>query len=66
VEVERPQLFEIAQTCLEVGVDGHRGDIIMLKTAKTLAALDGRTSVESTTSPPAPNWSCRTGSGGSR
>jgi magnesium chelatase subunit I len=48
VEVERPQLFEIAQTCLEVGVDGHRGDIIMLKTAKTLAALDGRTSVEST------------------
>ncbi|WP_448873396.1 ATP-binding protein [Desulfobulbus propionicus] len=48
VEVERPLLFEIAQTCLEVGVDGHRGDIIMLKTAKTLAALDGRTSVEST------------------
>lgn len=48
VEVERPLLFEIAQTCLEVGVDGHRGDIIMLKTAKTLAALDGRTKVEST------------------
>ena len=47
VEVERPLLFEIAQTCLEVGVDGHRGDIIMLKTAKTLAALDGRTKVES-------------------
>jgi len=23
-------------------VDGHRGDIIMLKCAKTLAALDGR------------------------
>lgn len=48
VEVQRPLLFEIAQTCLEVGVDGHRGDIIMLKTAKTLAALDGRTKVEST------------------
>lgn len=47
VAVERPLLFEIAQTCLEVGVDGHRGDIIMLKTAKTLAALDGRTKVES-------------------
>ncbi|MDX9834222.1 MAG: ATP-binding protein [Desulfobulbus sp.] len=47
VSVERSQLFEIAQYCLEVGVDGHRGDIIMLKTAKTLAALDGRTVVES-------------------
>ncbi|MGE4402151.1 MAG: ATP-binding protein [Desulfobulbus sp.] len=46
VKVERPLLFEIARTCLEVGVDGHRGDIIMLKTAKTLAALDGRTLVE--------------------
>nr|WP_320012529.1 ATP-binding protein [uncultured Desulfobulbus sp.] len=47
VEVERPLLFEIAKTCLDVGVDGHRGDIIMLKTAKTLAALDGRDSVQS-------------------
>lgn len=28
-------------------MDGHRGDIIMLKTAKTLAALEGRTKVES-------------------
>ena len=47
VEVERPLLLEIARTCLEVGVDGHRGDIIMLKCAKTLAALDGRALVES-------------------
>ena len=47
VEVERPLLFEIARCCLEVGVDGHRGDIIMLKTAKTLAALDGRSAVAS-------------------
>ena len=47
VAVERALLFEIATTCLEVGVDGHRGDIIMLKTAKTLAALDGRTAVSS-------------------
>ena len=47
VTVERPLLFEIAQTCLDVGVDGHRGDIIMLKTAKTLAALDGRSAVTS-------------------
>ncbi|MGI6639396.1 MAG: ATP-binding protein [Desulfobulbus sp.] len=42
VEAPRELLFSIARTCLEVGVDGHRGDIIMLKCAKTLAALDGR------------------------
>lgn len=40
-------LFEIAQACLDVGVDGHRGDIITLKTAKTLAAYDGRKRVTS-------------------
>jgi magnesium chelatase subunit I len=45
VTVERRLLFEIASYCIDVGVDGHRGDIIMLKTAKTLAALHGRTSV---------------------
>ncbi len=45
VEIPRELLFEIARTCVEVGVDGHRGDIIMLKTAKTLAAWNGRTEV---------------------
>jgi magnesium chelatase subunit I len=29
-----------------VGVDGHRGDIIILKTAKTIAAYNGRNEVE--------------------
>ena len=43
----RPMLYEIASYCLDVGVDGHRGDIIILKTAKTLAVYDGRTQVES-------------------
>ncbi len=38
-------LHEIARTCLEVGVDGHRGDIVILKTAKTLAAWHGRSEV---------------------
>ncbi len=42
VTVERGLLFNIASYCIDVGVDGHRGDIIMLKTAKTLAALHGR------------------------
>ncbi len=45
VEVERSLYFDIAGYCLDVGVDGHRGDIIILKTAKTLAAYQGRARV---------------------
>ncbi|HVP25844.1 MAG TPA: magnesium chelatase subunit D family protein [Methanomicrobiales archaeon] len=33
------------QICLAAGVDGHRADITILKTAATLAALDGRVEV---------------------
>jgi magnesium chelatase subunit I len=40
-------LYEISRYCLDVGVDGHRGDIIVLKTAKTLAAYEGRIRVTS-------------------
>ncbi len=32
----------IADLCLELGVRGHRGDLALARTAKTLAALDGR------------------------
>jgi magnesium chelatase subunit D len=35
----------IARICLDMAVDGHRADIIMLKTAKTIAAYNGRTEV---------------------
>jgi len=42
VTVESELLYEIGRSCLEVGVDGHRGDIIILKTAKTLAAWHDR------------------------
>lgn len=42
VKIRRELLFEIAACCIDVGVDGHRGDIIMLKAAKTLAAYRGR------------------------
>ncbi|MDR2349547.1 MAG: ATP-binding protein [Deltaproteobacteria bacterium] len=41
----RDLLLKIARFCLEVGVDGHRGDIIILKAAKTIAAWNGRTAV---------------------
>ena len=47
VTVAKERLYEIAEYCLDVGVDGHRGDIIILKTAKTLAAYDGRDEVVS-------------------
>lgn len=43
--VAKERLYEIAHYCLDVGVDGHRGDIIILKTAKTLAAYAGRVEV---------------------
>ncbi|EMA42602.1 VWA domain-containing protein [Halobiforma nitratireducens] len=36
---------EIAELCLEAGVDGHRGDVAIARTAMTLAALEGRTTV---------------------
>lgn len=45
VTIEQPLLYEIASYCLDVGVDGHRGDIIILKAAKTLAAFEGRSQV---------------------
>lgn len=36
---------EIAELCLDAGVEGHRADIAIARTARTLAALDGRTKV---------------------
>lgn len=45
VKIDRSLLFEIASYCLDVGVDGHRGDIITLKAAKTIAAYNGRREV---------------------
>ena len=36
-------LFDtVARVCTALQVDGHRADITMLKTARALAALDGR------------------------
>jgi len=36
----------IARMCIKLHVDGHRPDIIMLKTSKALAAFEGRTEVK--------------------
>lgn len=32
----------VAQIAVDMGVDGHRADLVMMKTARTMAALDGR------------------------
>ncbi len=47
VEADRQIMLKIAQACLQVGTDGHRGDIITLKTAKALAAWEGKSRVGS-------------------
>jgi magnesium chelatase subunit D len=38
-------LYKVAALCAELGVDGLRGDIVTAKTARTLAAWDGRDEV---------------------
>ncbi|AXR81767.1 VWA domain-containing protein [Natrarchaeobaculum sulfurireducens] len=45
--VDLPDEFkaEIAELCLAAGVDGHRGDVAIARTAMTIAALEGRTTV---------------------
>ncbi len=45
VTISKELLYEITSYSLNVGVDGHRGDIIIMKTAKTLAAYHDRKEV---------------------
>ena len=45
VELGREFTEEIAECCRDAGVDGHRGDIATARTARTFAALDGRSNV---------------------
>lgn len=56
VTINREELFAIADFCLDVGVDGHRGDIIMMKAAKTLAAFDNRKEVRKSDVEAAAEW----------
>ncbi|WP_336002695.1 VWA domain-containing protein [Halorientalis halophila] len=46
-DVTLPEEFlaEIAELCRDAGVDGHRGDIAVARTARTLAALESRATV---------------------
>jgi magnesium chelatase subunit D len=45
VKVSDNMLELISQICVDMGVDGHRADITMMKTSITLAAFNGRTEV---------------------
>lgn len=45
VKISDNMLELISQICVDMGVDGHRADITMMKTAITLAAFNGRTEV---------------------
>lgn len=45
VEAEDKIYDRVVEVCLGLGVDGHRGDLTLLKTALTLAALDDRRQV---------------------
>lgn len=45
VTIDRDLKIKISQVCSELDVDGLRGDIVTNRTAKALAALEGRTEV---------------------
>jgi Mg-chelatase subunit ChlI len=45
VTLSDEMLYLISRIAIEMHVDGHRADIVMMKTAKSLAALDGRKDV---------------------
>lgn len=40
-------LRSVASTCIDLGVKTHRAEIVITRTAKTIAAFDGRTEVNS-------------------
>ncbi len=46
VTIPKDMLSMIVSICIDLGVDGHRGDINMMKTSKTLAAFAGRKEVK--------------------
>src|SRR5690348_14001027 len=45
VVVARPILEKIAQLCADLKVDGHRGELTIMRAARALAAFDGRKAV---------------------
>ncbi|MBN2141174.1 MAG: ATP-binding protein [Desulfovibrionaceae bacterium] len=46
ISLSEDMLRLVAEIAIGMNVDGHRADIVMMKAAKALAALDGRSAVE--------------------
>ena len=46
VKIDASMLRKIVDICISLDVDGHRGDIAMMKVSKTLAAYENRTEVD--------------------
>jgi Mg-chelatase subunit ChlI len=46
VRISDAALTDIARLAIALEVDGHRADLVMMRAAKALAALDGRESVQ--------------------
>jgi magnesium chelatase subunit D len=45
IAVARPVLEKIAQLCADLKVDGHRGELTIMRAARALAAFEGRRAV---------------------
>ena len=66
VTVSSDILDLITGICAEYQVDGMRADIVMYKTASTIAAYEGRTNVSAEDVREPPNWLFCTGSAANR
>jgi len=45
IKTSKKELRKIAEICVEFGVDGHRADIMIERTARTNAAFEGRSNI---------------------